>query len=138
VLYSFILGFCVIGAYSIDGQMFDVGLMAAFGVLGYLFKKLGVPLAPLILTLILGPLMEQSLRQSLEISRGDFSILLTRPISLTLIVIAALFTIGTTMRIAARVRGPTPKSDPRAQALWIYLVRGGISPNRQIDQAASR
>jgi putative tricarboxylic transport membrane protein len=68
-------------------------------------KKLDGPLAPLILTLILGPLMEQSLRQSLEISRGDFSILLTRPISLTLIVIAAIFTIGTTMRIAARVRG---------------------------------
>jgi putative tricarboxylic transport membrane protein len=105
ILYAFILGFCVLGAYSIDGQMFDVGLMAAFGVLGYLFKKLDVPLAPLILTLILGPLMEQSLRQSLEISRGDFSILFTRPISLTLIVIAAVFTIGTTMRIAARVRG---------------------------------
>jgi putative tricarboxylic transport membrane protein len=105
ILYAFILGFCVIGAYSIDGQMFDVGLMAAFGVLGYLFKKLDVPLAPLILTLILGPLMEQSLRQSLEISRGDFSILFTRPISLTLIVVAALFTLGTTLRIAARVRG---------------------------------
>jgi putative tricarboxylic transport membrane protein len=105
ILYAFILGFCVIGAYGIDGQMFDVGLMAAFGVLGYLFKKLDVPLAPLILTLILGPLMEQSLRQSLEISRGDFSILFTRPISLTLIVLAALFTVGTTMRLAARVRG---------------------------------
>jgi putative tricarboxylic transport membrane protein len=105
ILYAFILGFCVIGAYSIDGQMFDVGLMAAFGVAGYLFKKIDVPLAPLILTLILGPLMEQSLRQSLEISRGDFSILFTRPISLTLIVIAGIFAIGSTMRIAARVRG---------------------------------
>jgi putative tricarboxylic transport membrane protein len=85
--------------------MFDVGLMVAFGVLGYLFKKLDVPLAPLILTLILGPLMEQSLRQSLEISRGDFSIFFTRPISLTLIAVAAVFTLATTMRIAARVRG---------------------------------
>lgn len=105
ILYAFILGFCVIGAYSIDGQMFDVGLMTAFGVLGYLFKKIDVPLAPLILTLILGPLMEQSLRQSLEISRGDFSIFFSRPISLTLIVIAGIFTVVSTLRIAAGVRG---------------------------------
>jgi putative tricarboxylic transport membrane protein len=49
--------------------------------------------------------MEQSLRQSLEISRGDFSIFVSRPISLTLIVIAGIFTIASTMRIAARVRG---------------------------------
>ena len=105
ILYAFILGFCVIGAYSIDGQMFDVGLMTAFGVLGYLFKKIDVPLAPLILTLILGPLMEQSLRQSLEISRGDFSIFFSRPISLTLIVIAGIFTIVSTLRMAAGVRG---------------------------------
>jgi putative tricarboxylic transport membrane protein len=105
ILYAFILGFCVIGAYSIDGQMFDVGLMTVFGVLGYLFKKIDVPLAPLILTLILGPLMEQSLRQSLEISRGDFSIFFSRPISLTLIVIAGIFTIVSTLRMAAPVRG---------------------------------
>jgi putative tricarboxylic transport membrane protein len=105
VLYAFILGFCVIGAYSIDGQMFDVGLMTVFGVLGYLFKKIDVPLAPLILTLILGPLMEQSLRQSLEISRGDFSIFFSRPISLALIVIAGIFTIVSTLRMAAPVRG---------------------------------
>jgi putative tricarboxylic transport membrane protein len=85
--------------------MFDVGMMAAFGVLGYLLKKLDVPLAPLILTLILGPLMEQSLRQSLEISRGDFSILVTRPISAALIVMAAVFAVVSSMRIAASVRG---------------------------------
>jgi len=105
ILYAFILGFCVIGAYSINSEMFDVGMMAAFGVLGYLLKKLDVPLAPLILTLILGPLMEQSLRQSLEISRGDFSIFVTRPISAALIVMAAVFAVVSSMRIAASVRG---------------------------------
>ena len=73
--------------------------------LGYLLKKLDIPLAPLILTLILGPLMEQSLRQSLEISRGDFSILFTRPISAALIVIAAVFAVVSSLRIAASVRG---------------------------------
>jgi putative tricarboxylic transport membrane protein len=105
ILFAFILGFCVIGAYSINSEMFDVGLMAAFGVLGYLLKKLDIPLAPLILTLILGPLMEQSLRQSLEISRGDFSILFTRPISAALIAIAAVFAVVSSLRIAASVRG---------------------------------
>jgi putative tricarboxylic transport membrane protein len=95
----------VIGAYSINSEMSDVGLMATFGVLGYLLKKLDIPLAPLILTLILGPLMEQSLRQSLEISRGDFSILFTRPISAALIAIAAVFAVVSSLRIAASVRG---------------------------------
>ena len=54
-----ILGFCVIGAYSAHNSVFDVGLMLAFGFVGYLFKKLDIPLAPMILTLILGPLMER-------------------------------------------------------------------------------
>ena len=122
ILFAFILGFCVIGAYSINSEMFDVGLMAAFGVLGYLLKKLDIPLAPLILTLILGPLMEQSLRQSLEISRGDFSILFTRPISAALIVIAAVFAV----RVEPADRGERPRrrlgglsrrpADPRSAA----------------------
>src|SRR5690606_20788567 len=88
ILFTFVLSFCVLGAYSVNGQAFDVGTMTVFGVVGYLFKKLDIPLAPMILTLILGPLMEESLRQSLEISGGDFSVFVTRPISLTLIVIA--------------------------------------------------
>jgi len=82
---------CALDAYSINGQAFDVGMMAAFGILGYVFKKLEIPLAPLILTLILGPLMEQSLRQSLEMSRGKFSIFVEHPISLGLIIVAVLF-----------------------------------------------
>jgi putative tricarboxylic transport membrane protein len=105
VLFPFVLGFCVLGAYSINGQAFDIGLMTAFGVLGYAFKKLDIPLAPMILTLILGPLMETSLRQSLEISRGDFSILLTRPISAGLIAVATLFVALSTMQGVARIRG---------------------------------
>ena len=105
ILFSLILGFCVVGAYSLNGQMFDVGMMAVFGIVGYLFKKAEIPLAPLLLTLILGPLMEQSLRQSLEISRGDFTILFTRPISLGLIVTACVFALVSTMAIARRVRG---------------------------------
>jgi putative tricarboxylic transport membrane protein len=105
LLFTLILGFCVIGAYSLNGQMFDVGLMAAFGVLGYLFRKIDLPLAPLLLTLVLGPLMEQSLRQTLEISRGDFTILFTRPLSLALIVVACSFAVLSSLRVARGVRG---------------------------------
>jgi putative tricarboxylic transport membrane protein len=63
--------------------------MILCGLLGYVFKKLDFPMAPAILTLILGPLMERSLRESLSISQGDYSIFFTRPISLILLVITA-------------------------------------------------
>jgi putative tricarboxylic transport membrane protein len=105
ILYTFVLAFCALGAYSINGQAFDVGMMTAFGILGYVFKKLEIPLAPLILTLILGPLMEQSLRQSLEMSRGKFSIFVEHPISLGLIILAILFAAGSMMRGVSKVRG---------------------------------
>lgn len=90
ILMVFILVFCIIGAYSLNNALFDVGVMILCGVLGYGFKKLDFPLAPAILTLILGPLMEQSLRESLSVSQGDFSIFFTRPISLFFLVLAAV------------------------------------------------
>ena len=107
ILFALILGFCVVGAYSLDNSVWDVGVMLAFGIVGYLFKKLDIPLAPMALTLILGPLMERGLRQSLEISRGDFSIFFTRPISLTLLIIAAVFVITSTMGLMSAVKGET-------------------------------
>lgn len=105
VLCTLVLGFCVLGAYSLNNSAFDVAVMALFGVLGYVLKKLDVPLAPMILTLILGPLMEKTLRQSLEISRGDFGIFFTRPISAVLLVIAAAFIVTSTLRVASRIKG---------------------------------
>jgi putative tricarboxylic transport membrane protein len=88
-LVVIILVFCIIGGYSLNNSMFDVGVMILCGLLGYVFKKLDFPMAPAILTLILGPLMERSLRESLSISQGDYSIFFTRPISLILLVITA-------------------------------------------------
>ncbi len=105
ILYALILGFMVIGAYSLDNSVFDVGAMLMWGIFGYLFKKLDIPLAPLVLTLILGPLMERGLRQSLEISRGDFTVFFTRPISAFLLAIAAIFILSTVFRLTNRVRG---------------------------------
>lgn len=90
ILVVFILIFCIIGAYSLNNSMFDVGVMIVCGLLGYAFKKLDFPLAPAILTLILGPLMERSLRESLSLSQGDYSIFFTRPISLCLLIVTAI------------------------------------------------
>jgi len=92
--------FCIVGAYSLKQSVFDVGLMVAFGLLGYVLRKLDFPLAPAVLALILGPFMERSLRTSLEISGGDFSIFVTRPLSLALLVVAALVLVTATLRFA--------------------------------------
>lgn len=100
-----ILVLCVIGTYSVNYSVFDVGLLGIFGLLGYLMKKLDVPLAPMILTVLLTPIMEQALRQSLVISRGDFFIFVNRPISAGLLALAALFLVGSALQLTQRFRG---------------------------------
>lgn len=102
VLFALILAFCLVGAFSINGSTFDVGVMILFGVLGYIFRKLDFPLAPIALTLILGPIMERALRNSLELSNGDFSILFTRPISGTLLAMAGIIILTTLLRFIPR------------------------------------
>jgi putative tricarboxylic transport membrane protein len=106
ILHAVILGFCVLGAYSLKGSVFDIGVMTVFGGLGYLLRKLDIPAAPIILTMVLGPLMEQALRQSLDISGGRFAIFLSRPISATLPAVAALFLLTSTRRWVSRVKAP--------------------------------
>jgi putative tricarboxylic transport membrane protein len=81
ILFPLILLFCLIGAYSINNTNFDIDVMILFGAVGYLMRKFGYECAPLILAFVLGPRLEQTLRQSLLISRGNFSIFFTRPIS---------------------------------------------------------
>lgn len=82
-----ILLLSVVGAYASNLRLFTVGIALAFGVIGYLMIKAKLPRAPLILGLVLGPLMEQALRQSLILSRGDLSIFIERPIALTLLIV---------------------------------------------------
>ena len=89
-LYPSIVLFCAIGVYSTNNTTFDIWLDCLFGVIGYLFIKLGVETAPLLLGLILGPMMEEYLRRALLMSQGDWSIFLTRPLSVGLLVAAAL------------------------------------------------
>lgn len=104
VLFALILSFCVVGAYSMNNTVFDIGVMLAFGIVGCAFTKLDIPLAPFALTLVLGPMMEKSLRASLEMSGGDFVIFFTRPISLTLLLIAALVVFTSTRGLASKVK----------------------------------
>jgi TctA family transporter len=89
-LYPAILIFCCIGVYSISNQPMDVLLAALFGFIGYTFIKLEVEPAPLLLGFVLGPMMEENLRRALLLSRGDPAVFFTRPISLTLLIIAFL------------------------------------------------
>ncbi|MDQ7909908.1 tripartite tricarboxylate transporter permease [Phytohabitans sp. ZYX-F-186] len=97
VMGPVILVICVIGAYAIRGQMFDVWVALAFGVFGVALKHFGWPTIPFVLGLVLGPLLERGLRQSLSISAGDWSIFVTRPISATVLALAAATTAVTVL-----------------------------------------
>ena len=88
ILMPLIILFCVTGAYSLKNNVWDVGQMLVFGVVGYFMKKLGYSPAALVLALVLGPLAERSLRQSLIISDAGIGIFFTRPISAVLMVLA--------------------------------------------------
>jgi putative tricarboxylic transport membrane protein len=90
VLYPLILGISVVGVYSTSGSLFDVWLLAGFGLLGYLMRKLDYPTAPLILGLVLGGAMERALRQSLMMSDGSLGILVSRPVSAVMLSLALL------------------------------------------------
>jgi len=89
-LYPAILVFCGIGVFSLANTQFDIYLMAAFGVLGYVFRKLDCEPAPMMLGFILGPMMEEYLRRALLMSKGDPTVLVTRPISATLLAVSAV------------------------------------------------
>ncbi len=80
----------LIGAFSLRNNTFDIWLAIGFGILGYIFRVGGFPLAPMIIALVLGRKAETGLRQSLQMSGGDFSVLFTRPVSAALLVMAVL------------------------------------------------
>ncbi len=89
-LYPSIVLFCAIGVYSTNNNTFDIWLVGLFGFIGYVFIKLGAEPAPLLLGFILGPMMEEYLRRALLLSRGDWSVFLTRPLSAGLLAAAVL------------------------------------------------
>ena len=94
ILFPLILLFCLTGAFSINNTVADIIVMNIFGVIGYLMKKLKYEGAPLVLAYILGPLFENSIRQSLMMSKGSFSIFFTRPIALGFLAVAAIMLVS--------------------------------------------
>jgi TctA family transporter len=88
-LYPAILVFCCIGVYTVNNTNFDIFMTAIFGIAGYLFFKLGCEAPPLLLGFILGPMMEENFRRALLLARGDFTVFVTRPLSLGLLIAAA-------------------------------------------------
>jgi TctA family transporter len=88
LLYPMIILCCTIGAFSSNNNMFDVWVAIVFGFFGYIFAKLECEPAPLLLGYILGPLLEENMRRALVLSRGDYTVFVTRPISLTMLLLA--------------------------------------------------
>jgi TctA family transporter len=92
-LFPAIVLFCAIGVYSTNNNTFDIWMVGAFGVIGYTFIKLGMEPAPLLLGFILGPMMEENLRRALLLSRGDWSVFVTRGLSASLLAAAVVLLI---------------------------------------------
>jgi putative tricarboxylic transport membrane protein len=90
VLTPVILMLCIVGSYALGNNLFDVWVMLISGIIGYFMYRYDFPVSPVILALILGPMLEANLRRSLVLSDGSISILFTRPISLTLIILAVI------------------------------------------------
>ena len=91
MLFPAIIFFCCIGTFSINNNLTDIHTTALFGLIGYLFLRLDMEPAPLILGFILGPMLEENFRRAMLLSRGTFGVFFTRPISATLLsVIGAL------------------------------------------------
>ena len=113
IIAPVIIVICAIGAYTVHNAMLDIWFMLGFGVIGYVFKKLDYPLAPLVLALVLGDKAEDSFRQSMLASQGDVMIMFSNPLvgSITTLALVLLFwpLIG---RLIAMVR--PPKIDPIA------------------------
>ena len=104
-----IMLFCIIGAYAIRNTLFDVWVLLACGLAGYLLQKIGIMPAPIILGFVLGPILEDNFRRSLIMSGGDWTTFLTRPISLALLLINVFILVAPyIMGVFRRVRGRPP------------------------------
>ena len=111
ILYPLILLFCLIGAYSLNNHIGDVIIMWIFGLLGLLMKKLRFEAAPMVLALVLGPMLEDNLRQSLIISGGSFQVFVARPLSAAFLLVSLvtlLFPLWKRRPAPSQRRGPGP------------------------------
>lgn len=95
LLMPIIMVLCIVGAFSLANQIYHAFVALAFGIIGYFMKKYHYPAAPMVLGVILGPLAEVNLNRALMVTRGDWSILVTRPISLTFLILSVGFVVMT-------------------------------------------
>lgn len=103
LLMPIILLLCIVGAFAINNSVTDLWIMLIAGIAGYILRKLRFSVAPLVLALVIGPMMENSLRQSLMLSQGDFSIFITQPLSRALFILAgAVLIIPLLVRLVKR------------------------------------
>jgi TctA family transporter len=113
LLFPAIMAFSCIGIYSVNNSPFELYLTAIFGIIGFIWMKLEMPPAPMLLGFVLGPLMEENLRRALLISRGDPTVFFTRPISLGFMIATALIVlIMVVPAVRARraaITDPTPR-----------------------------
>jgi TctA family transporter len=93
-LFPSIVCFCVIGLYTLSNNNFDIYLAGVFAIIGFAFIKLRCEAGPLLLGMVLGPMLEENLRRTLLVARGDWSVLLTRPISGTLIALSVVMLVA--------------------------------------------
>jgi putative tricarboxylic transport membrane protein len=115
LLLPLVVVFCVVGVYGLSFSTFDLWLLIGFGIIGFLMRRNGFPAAPLILGLILGGLMERSMRQALQISNGEWSVFLTRPISAVLLVLAVASLAPTAISLLRRRRRAAHPGTPDAE-----------------------
>jgi len=102
---AIVAGICLVGAYASENSMFPVLVMTVFGVIGYVLRKVGIPLAPLLLALVLGEMIESNFRRALVISKGSYDIFLTHPVTVILLLVAVL---SFALPLIAALRGKRP------------------------------
>lgn len=103
-LYPAILLICLIGAYSLNGSVYDVWVMLIFGIAGYFMKKYDIPGGPMVIALVLGPMLEYNLYRALALSLGSPATFFTRPISATLLAMAGLMVVAVFFKAVRKKR----------------------------------
>jgi putative tricarboxylic transport membrane protein len=102
LLATMILLLCIIGAFSVNNSPLDLWVLAVAGIAGYVFRKVGIDPSPLVVALVLGPLLERMLRQTLFLTRGDLTAILDRPITVTLLLIGVAALVAPALAAGAR------------------------------------
>ncbi len=112
LLYAGILLFATLGVYSLGNSVLDLVTLYVIGFIGFLMRRFGFPVAPAVIGMILGPLAEQQFRRALAISQGDYGVFLTRPLSLSLFIVAALALLLPVLLPLLRGRAERPVTEP--------------------------